>query len=329
MQGHRAQLKTIMRATAAATVMLLMLSPVTSATMQRLHFPQDYSLGSLSLLVPAGDDNNFDSFIVVKALGPAQHTISIPAGKYAGLEGSAMLFRHSEALEKLEPNDLARLVLRFSSLADDEDRLLEQTMTRVGHLTGLQELNVTKSDISDRSLATINKLSNLRRLEANLTALDGSFMKELKALKSLRTLRLNETALSEKNLQYLVNFPQLRFLSLQHCRIGEKGLNYIKVCSKLANLELDGNSQINDENIKQLAALKNLTYLSIRQTPITISGLKKISPASRLRQITLPRPHYSRSELAAIQKLFPTATLSVVPNSQLDAENQTIFAPLH
>ena len=157
MPGFRPPLKAILVAG-----VLLSLSPATpttlatpatpATTIHRLHFPEAYSLGTLSLLVAAGDDNNFDSFIVVKAMGPAQHTIPIPPGRYAGLEGSAMLFRHSEALEKLQPDDLARLVLRFSSLADEEDKLLEQTMARVGHLTGLQELNLTKSDISDKSL---------------------------------------------------------------------------------------------------------------------------------------------------------------------------------
>jgi hypothetical protein len=322
--------------TALILVVLQQPAPATSEEKQarparEVVFPQDYSIGTVSLMVPSATTfGHIKSLSRTKALGPAQGKISVPAGTYLGLEGNARFFSHCQALDKLKPDDIDRLTIRFSALADEEEKYFSTAIKKVSRLTGLRELLLTKSDISDKLLADINSLTNLQWLDCNLTAVDGSFMEHLQQLKELRILRFSESSIDERNLKYLSNFPKLEMLELERCRIGSVGLSYIaKTCPNLINLELTGDTQVDDRAIEKIGNLKKLGFLSLGGTSVTTAGLIKLKGCTALKTVSLPKSNYSTSDLRDIKKSLPHATLFPTKRQAQDQDNAVLFAPLH
>lgn len=298
---------------------------------REVNFPQDYSIGKVSLMAPS--TTAFGPIVCLsttKALGPAQGKIRVPAGTYIGLEANAMFFSHCQALDKLKADDIDKLTIRFSALADEEEQFFSTAIKKVSRLTGLRELLLTKSDISDKLMADLNSLPNLQWLDCNLTAVNGSFMEHLKQLKKLRILRLSESSIDERNLQYLGNFPNLQMLELERCRIGSVGLSYIaKSCPNLINLELTGDTHVDDRAIEKIASMKKLAFLSLGGTSVTSAGLMKLKGCTALKAVALPRSNYSASDLREIKKNLPLATLFPTKRQAQDKENEVLFAPLH
>lgn len=129
-------------------------------------------------------------------------------------------------------------------------------------------------------------------------------------MKKLRILRLSESSIDERNLQYLGNFPNLQMLELERCRIGSVGLSYIaKSCPNLINLELTGDTHVDDRAIEKIASMKKLAFLSLGGTSVTSAGLMKLKGCTALKAVALPRSNYSASDLREIKKNLPLATL--------------------
>ena len=134
---------------------------------------------------------------------------------------------------------------------------------RVGALTGIKELHVDSSLVSDRGLAHLARLKNLEKLSLNgLDCSDAGFA-HLSRLTALRSLSVR---------------PDL------NCNFTGSGLAYLQSLDNLSKLTLSG-ARIDDQTVRHLASLRGLRELTLRGTDVTdraIADLKRLSSLQRL-----------------------------------------------
>jgi hypothetical protein len=290
-----------------------------------IQFPQKNAFGALSIL-PAADYNT------PRAKQPlfkqARGTIEVAPGQMVILKAGHELLEHPEALDNLPPDAIDVLRVEATSLADNEDGMADGVLQHARHLKGLIELNLDRSDVSDAGLAYAAELPNLQRVGAYSTRITGSCFKQLSNHKKLMSLGFAEDTIKEENLHYLSTLPDLRCISLRRTGLSVAGMREVAKCTNLRSLDIARNPKIDDRCIQYIRPLKKLGWLWLNETKISVKGLLQLKGLP-LHGIVLPAAHYSQSELTAIAKVLPGATLSKGVGAPIDEDAQTLFAPMH
>ena len=118
----------------------------------------------------------------------------IPLGKALRLDLRGESSLGAECLSILGPDDLQALFLY-----EVENSILEG----LGRLTGLQELYLSNTSITDSSLNHLNCLTNLHRLYIYHTDITDAGLPSLFSMKWLRWLTLSGTKVTEDGLREL------------------------------------------------------------------------------------------------------------------------------
>jgi hypothetical protein len=165
-------------------------------------FPKDDSIGVLFTRKP-----DSDSFLDWYRLGEAIGTVHIPAGKALRLdipEGSAEALA---TLQNLQANDLQALFLHKPKGLD---------LQGIRSLTGLTELYLSGSGVTNDALSNILRFDKLHRLYLYETQVNDTGVEGLKELNSLRYLTLSGSKVTETALNILRKaLPSCRIVTLQ------------------------------------------------------------------------------------------------------------------
>ncbi len=309
---------------AALVAMGLELTPVvvSAAGAKRVvNFPKDFSIGILTARkAKRGPDYK-------TPIGPAQGTITFDAGSDVLLDANHKFFLHPEVLKNLPPDCLESLRMRFSSFDDSEDGLCDKAMIYVGRMTGLKNLILDRSEVSDIGLTNVKYLTNLESLSLFSTLVNGSSFKSLTNLKKLSILKMANNSLKPASYAYLVSLPKLERLNLTRCHPNGEALKHVGECTSINELHLGRNENITDETIKYIAPLKKLHFLDVVGTRVTERGLAALNglPIKQLRvPVSLGHP-----QVATIKKLFPGAKVIVGHGAKSLGEDAAIFEPMH
>ncbi len=286
-----------------------------------VNFPKDFSIGILTAkkAMRGPDDKT--------PVGPAQGTVTFDADSEILLDANHKFFLHPEVLKNLPPDCVESLRMRFSSFADSEDGLCDKAMVYVGHMTGLKNLILDRSEVSDIGLANVKYLTNLESLSLFSTLVNGSSFKSLTNLKKLSILKMGHNSLKPASYAYLVSLPKLERLNLTRCHPNAEALKYVGACTNINELHLGGNQNITDETIKFLARLKKLHFLDVAGTRVTERGMASLKglPITQLRlPLSLGHP-----QVATIKALFPRAKIIVGHGTKSLGEDAAIFEPMH
>lgn len=287
-----------------------------------LHFPE-YSLGEV---VIADHEDDYDNCV----RGAAKGTVEVPPGKFVTFVPAHRFYQNPEIVKTFPADGFDCVWLSATSLDDSEDGLCDRALSHIGHLKGLRELNLDKSDATDAGLIHACELPNLQKITAFQVSVKGAPLAKFGALKQLRYLRLPSSYMQDDNLKYIAGIPGLRALSLGHAGVSDKGVKNLSNASQLLSLDIADCPKITNESIKTLATMKGLRYLILSGTSITSQGAMRLKGIPYF-TLTWPSGNsYTREDIRTIKSAFPGTNVIFTSNARkpVDAETRTLFAPL-
>lgn len=244
-----------------------------------LHFPDDRSVGLISIRKPIGYDINttytnwtFLAAAVGQVEIPAQHQVQLSLRKDAAHD--------LRFLNHLNPNDIQQLSIRSDQIRDGDLRHLS-------HLTGLNTLWLNGTKISDRGLVVLGRLERLCELGLDSTSISNEGVAHLSQLPSLRYIGLAYTQITDRGVATLSQQPGLEGLNLGHTQVSDEGLQHLSVVQGLRHLYLDGCSAVTDAGLSPLSSLTSLEKLSLTGSSITNAGLPTLAPLISLKKLNL------------------------------------------
>ncbi|MFA7336332.1 MAG: hypothetical protein WC028_06070 [Candidatus Obscuribacterales bacterium] len=293
-----------------------------NANGQTINFPKGFSIGTLTIRKIEEGPNSY------APLGPAQGRMVFNNKDYYALDANHLFFLHPEVLKDIPPDCLDSIRMRFSSFDDGEDGLCDKAMKYVACLTGLKQLNLDRSEVTDEGLSQAKTLVNLESMTLFSTLVKGKAFKDLTGLKKLHTINIPLNELTPETYELFKAYPKLTSLDVGRCHPSEQAIKSIAKCINLTDLDISGNQSVNDRNIKYLTALKQLKTLKLFGTNVSLDGLAQLKDLP-LKLIVLPEREYDRAKLDAVRKLFPHAKLIAKERGKLNGNEEAIFAPLH
>lgn len=158
----------------------------TSLATRLIRFPADQTYGLLyTRAVHSVDYRDWQK------IGSAKGAREIPLDKGLRLDVRGDGAGGITFLESLQPNDLQALFLYD---------VYDEALTRICHLTGLQELYLSNTTITDDGLKNLNCLTGLKRLYLYHTEITDKGLPNLHPLTWLRWLTFSGTKVTEKGL---------------------------------------------------------------------------------------------------------------------------------
>jgi Leucine-rich repeat (LRR) protein len=292
-----------------------------------VHFPKDRSMGELYIQdegvvnIPyalffsysiSAEDDQWELF------GPAQGDVLVPHGKRLSLNITKNNWKDLSPLKNLKPNDLYQLTIygQLRAITNPNDTC----MPHIAGLTGLKDLELKWSHISNKGLQQIKDFHSLEYLYLP-TRIDNSTMIFVSQLKSLKGLYISGTGqvtneglaplqdlpnleeitidglnkINTRSLCYLSKIPSLKKLSIIGGKVTDEGLIYLRDFPQLKRLML-GNTEITDSGLQFFSNLQQLEDLDLYNTNVTDAGISHLIKLKSLRQLTLVKSPYSKKE---------------------------------
>jgi hypothetical protein len=158
----------------------------TDALRREICFPVDHFCGTLYLR--DRDSLNFSQW---RKFGPAKGCLEVGADKAVRLDVKADAAVKLSQMQKIQPNDLQALYLY--EIADDD-------LESIVHLTGLEELYLSGTRLTDAALRGIHRLSNLKRIYLYQTVITDHGLVHLARLPGLKGLTSSGNSITDEGL---------------------------------------------------------------------------------------------------------------------------------
>jgi len=153
-------------------------------------------------------------------------------------------------------------------------------------LTGLTNLDLGLTAVTDSCVKYLELLTNLKNLSLNETNFTDAGLKNLAKLTRLTHLYLRKTAITDDGLSSLKQLNELKWLNLYDCNISDKGVRSLESLSRIEVLGL-GNTKVSDQSLAHISGLKNMTKLSLENTAITNACIDTLATFDRLELLGL------------------------------------------
>lgn len=175
--------------------------------------------------------------------------------------------------------DLQKLTLSEVRLADD-------IWSYISQIKLLQELVVSRSDVTGVGIGNLVACKSLKSLKLTATNVSSQSLKELPAIVSIAKLDLLATKVDD--LLPLVELPNLTFLCLTQTRIGDKQMSTLGDCRKLTHLQLEG-TRLTDAGLEKLLPLQSLRSLEVQNTNLGKRAYEIVSNLSNLEDLYIDK----------------------------------------
>lgn len=283
-----------------------------------LAFPTEYSLGDLYIQEDRDHPesvvfNPFNDLENWKNFSAAQGPVSIPANTRVKLIVAPIAWEQPEKLaplRQLEPDAL--YALNLDQGWSPGTFVTDNCVSYLAHLTGLRQLDIHGTNITDRGLRQLSGMQHLQRLMAPGNLTNGG-LGAIVQLKSLTGLRLYNNRLTDRGIRLLAQLPHLKELNLFGQRLTDEALSYLPDLTELEYLSLGpgtepfsvkgfaaiaripklktlwiDTNQCTDEQLEQLAGHLTLERLSVHwESNFTDQGVYHIARVPNLRKLDL------------------------------------------
>ena len=184
------------------------------------------------------------------AVGALRNAICLVWYDWQWKDGRLLPQRHAPLSQMGEPAHRDRLSERCRR--DHRlDPLSDALMIHVGRLSGLEELDLSQSAVTDSGIL------------------------QLRGLKNLRVLKLTDTAIGDAGLAHLSRLTNLRVLNLDGNAISDAGLTHLSGLSNLLELSLE-DTGLTDAGLIHLKGLMNLRFLNLKGTRVSFPGVQDL-----------------------------------------------------
>lgn len=239
-------------------------------------------LGGLTWLRELVGDAPFEVFdrVVVFEADGAELEASVQLSQLKSITiWSTASNRQLKLLERL-PN-LEALNMKLVFFDDEGRRIVDQAgfeveqFFRLPNLPRLKGLNLYGTVFRGDGL---EHLSNLEVLDLTDTDMNDLACEKLGRLHNLKLLSLAGTKVTNNGLRNFAALDQLEELSFQGCPISDAGLQHLANLCELRRLRL-ALTEVTDASIPVLKRFEKLQYLGLDQTAITAEGHKQLKAA--------------------------------------------------
>lgn len=293
-------------------------------TIRVLHFPANKSIGTILIGRMKGDYGLNRKRQISGAMGDVR--IAVPAGCFVLYEANRRVFQEPALLDQVSKQGIDRIKLGFIAMSDGEEGWCDRALSHVSAITGLKELDINRSEATDKGLSCLKHLNNLEYLSCLRSDITGSFFKDLASLPHFVSLDCSWCGIEEKNLKYLSSLKHLERLSLNRIGLSPSGLKEIAKCSTVTDLRIGSNPKLTNDSMKELSSMKNLHYLDLRMTNITIEGLRNLKGLP-LTVLAVPKTCSKRTDVEELLKTFPHLNIHFESKDVPQDVRQT-YAPL-
>lgn len=219
-------------------------------------------------------------------------------------------------------------VLEISLRADATDDELQL----LSELTGLENLNLSGTKVSDSGLEHLTGMSNLKALRLSITRVSDSGLlhlhrltqlqsldlsglqitdaglRNLEELRELRSLDISGTRVTGAGLAHLAGLTSLERLVLSGTGVGDDGLKHLVRLTRLESLDLSG-TQVTGSGLEHLAGLTNLRDLAVGFTRVCDTGLMHLKNLDRLESLNVDRSQVTSTGVNALREVLPTCSI--------------------
>ncbi|MCA9013905.1 MAG: hypothetical protein KDA77_01115, partial [Planctomycetaceae bacterium] len=143
-------------------------------------------------------------------------------------------------------------------------------------------LDLKGTKAKDEDLKHLAGLPSLERLTIWGPNFTDTATAEIGKKKKLWYLNLESTAIGDQGVKNLADLQDLQVLSLRATNITNDALKVVAAFSKLKDLDLRFNKEINDEGMPLIKGMKNLRVLKVQATQVTDAGMKDIAELPNL-----------------------------------------------
>ena len=166
-----------------------------------------------------------------------------------------------------------RLVLHRGKGSDGE-------LAQIGRLTGLRELNLSLTSVSDAGLAHLKRLTGLTWMQLDLqeSAVTDAGLAHIRKVPGIQQLDLTGTMVSDAGLAQLRGLTGLQDLILNGTKVTGAGMTHLSGLTGLRCLSLR-DSAVNDTGLKHLEGLVGLKELDLGGTSVSDSGVRQLQRA--------------------------------------------------
>ena len=169
----------------------------------------------------------------------------------------------------------------LSNLELQGTRITDAGLAPVAGFTGLKSLNLGHTPIADAGLKHLRNLTRLNHLDLEGTHITDAGLSRLAGVTSLMVLYLNNTGVTDRGLAHLDGLVSLTRLGLASTKVTDAGLVDRAKTPSLAHVNLY-KTDVTDTGLKHLAGLRSLATLNIAETRVTDAGLRQLVQMKRL-----------------------------------------------
>jgi Leucine-rich repeat (LRR) protein len=288
-------------------------SPAPQQAERVVHFPPDKDLGLLKTIEASkGHPSIVNTDFDYRVLGAAKGDVAVPAGRRLVLFVNEKTLRNLQSLSTLKPDDLYGVHL--SGSYSGGPKLGDNHLAPLAALTGLKQLALANTNVTQRGIQHLLGLKDLNYLEISSMALDDGALPYIAEISSIETLVLGSPVTDEglrhlaplKNLKelflwvenirgpglrHLAQLPNLRYLQVKDVDekgrygFGDSALQYIKDVPSLRHLRIWPNLPITVAGIAHLAQCPQLEKLELGKLPVTDRNLSQLQALPRLKSL--------------------------------------------
>ena len=183
-----------------------------------------------------GDDGSRPAVADVPIVIPESQRRLEALGEGLAPIAPATLTRTAGDYAQIQPALAGSPLLRVSFLAS-QDRVDDRRFGELAKLAPrITQLDLSRTKISDKSLAVVARMTNLTRLDLNRTAVTDRGLAQLRKSAHLHTLNLFGTSITDDGLEQLAGIRSLRKLYLWQTKVTDVGVTELR--QQLPDLEV-------------------------------------------------------------------------------------------
>jgi Leucine-rich repeat (LRR) protein len=306
-----------------------------------LHFPTDWSVGSLSSRPARREEPTYVSHYRLRdgdweRLGDARGDVAVPMGHQVAFSAVRLReWRDLSPLLELQPDDIYRLSIHGSYSGGS--RPGDSCMEYVAHLTGLRILDLSATNVSgaamkyvasmkgliqltvparmdDQGMALIAGLPSLRGLYLDENRVTDAGLAHVAKLITLEELKLGGGKITDNGLVPLAQLPHLKYLALWGEGFTNGGFRHLKNIPNVEILDFGSLHQVTDDGVAHIAEISQVTEVSLHWSKnITDGGLSHLKKLPRLRRLDIGWAKVTDAGMAHLKAIPTLESLRLPP----------------
>ncbi len=230
-----------------------------------------------------------------REVGEARGPVAVPAGNQVKLRARSLGWADAGPLDSLGPRDLQALTLGETAS--------EPVLASLGHLTGLELLDLWAAPVGDEAMGYVARLPGLKVLDLWGTRVSDAGLRALAQLEGLRRLTVPGRQTGDAVMPCLADLGGLRELNLSGSSVTDAGLALLTKAHSLVRLSL-WETRVTDAGLRHLHHLHSLEELDLGATAVTDQALAHLRRLP-LRWVSLQDTLVSPEGLRGLRSALP------------------------